>query len=132
ASFALLTQHYMHQSGASREDFGKLCVAQRQNALHNPNALMKKPLTLEQYLAARPISDPIHLFDCVMPCAGADGFLIMRQAQAEKLNLPYVRILSTIERHNAWQDDPSQFRGGWVVDRDKLYDNANVSPADVD
>src|SRR5690606_39000863 len=71
ASFALLTRHYMRTTGATREDFGRLCVAQRENALRNPHALMKKPLSLEQYLAAREITAPIHLFDCVMPCAGA-------------------------------------------------------------
>ena len=38
-----------------------------------PHALFKKPLTLEEYMAARPIADPFHLFDCVMPCAGADA-----------------------------------------------------------
>lgn len=71
ANFALLTDRYMQEYGATREDFGRICVAQRANALRNPNALMKKPLTLEQYLDARPIADPIALFDCVMPCAGS-------------------------------------------------------------
>src|SRR5690625_227752 len=132
ASFALLTQHYMNESGASRSDFGKLCVAQRRNALHTPNALMKKPLTLEQYLAARPISDPIHLFDCVMPCAGAEGFLVMSEDKAQQLKLAYVSILSTIEIHNAWLGEPIQFRGGWLVDRDQLYDTAQKRPNDVD
>ena len=132
ASFALLTSNYMRETGARREDFGKLCVAQRANALGNSNALMKKPLTLEQYLESRVIADPIHLFDCVMPCAGADGFLVMREAQARKLNLPFVRILSTIERHNAWVDDPIQVRGGWTMDRDEFYELAGVGPEDVD
>lgn len=132
ASFALLTSHYMRETGATRADFGKLCVAQRANALGNPHALMKKPLTLEQYLESRVIADPIHLFDCVMPCAGADGFLVMREEQARKLNLPFVRILSTIERHNAWVEDPIQMRGGWTMDRDQFYDLAGVGPEDVD
>ncbi|NYT68335.1 thiolase family protein [Pusillimonas noertemannii] len=132
ASFALLTRHYMREAGATREDFGKLCVAQRANALLNPNALMKKPLTLEQYLESRVIADPIHLFDCVMPCAGADGFLVMREEQARKLNLPFVRILSTIERHNAWIEDPIQMRGGWTMDREEFYSLAGVGPEDVD
>src|SRR3954453_17079325 len=56
ASFAFLTAHYMRESGATREDFGKLCVAQRANALKFPQALFKKPLTMEEYLAARPIA----------------------------------------------------------------------------
>ncbi|NGM86413.1 thiolase family protein [Parapusillimonas sp. SGNA-6] len=132
ASFALLTRHYMDQTGATREDFGKLCVAQRDNALKYPHALMKKPLSLAQYLDARQITDPIHLFDCVMPCAGADGFLVMREEQARDLGLGYVRILSTIERHNAWTSDTIQFRGGWTMDCDAFYSHAGVGPGDVD
>src|SRR5207237_7002426 len=64
ASFALITRNYMNHYGATREDFGKICVAQRDNALAFPHALMKKKLTLDDYMAARAISDPIHLFDC--------------------------------------------------------------------
>ena len=113
-------------------DFGKLCVAQRDNALRYPHALMKKPLTLEQYLGARVITDPIHLFDCVMPCAGADAFLVMSESRARALKLPHARILSTIERHNAWIDDPIQTRGGWTMDVDELYGMAGCAPADMD
>lgn len=131
ASFALLTSHYMRTTGATREDFGKLCVAQRENALRNPHALMKKPLTLEQYLNARVIAEPIHLFDCVMPCAGADGFLVMSVERARQLGLPYVRVLSTIERHNAFIEDAIQWRAGWAVDRDDLYALAQVGPEDI-
>src|SRR3954452_6804966 len=69
ASFALITKNYMNLYGATREDFGKLCVAQRDNALSIPFAMMKKPLTFNEYMDARSIADPLHLFDCVMPCA---------------------------------------------------------------
>jgi acetyl-CoA acetyltransferase len=131
AAFALLTDYYMRTWGATREDFGKLCVAQRQNALSYPNALFKKPLTLEEYLAARPIAPPVHLFDCVMPCAGAEGFLIMTRQRAEKLGLPYARVLSSSERHNAFAHDPLQFRGGWAPDRERLYGEAGIEPKDV-
>jgi acetyl-CoA acetyltransferase len=102
ASFAFLTDHYMRTYGATREDFGKLCVAQRDNALKNPLALFRKPLTLAEYLDARPVADPLHLFDCVMPCAGAEGLLVMRRDRALALGLPYVRLLGAIERHNAF------------------------------
>jgi acetyl-CoA acetyltransferase len=132
ASFAFLTSYYMRTYGAKAEDFGKLCVAQRANALTFPHALMKKPLTLEEYLTARLIADPLRLFDCVMPCAGADAFLVLRRAQAETLGLPYVRILATIERHNAFPDDPIQYRGGWALDCGELYGQAGVDPADID
>jgi acetyl-CoA acetyltransferase len=132
ASFAFLTSYYMRTYGAKSEDFGKLCVAQRANALTFPHALMKKPLTLEEYLTARLIADPLRLFDCVMPCAGADAFLVLRRGQAEALGLPYARILATIERHNAFPDDPIQYRGGWALDCDELYGQAGVGPKDID
>lgn len=132
ASFAFLTSYYMQTFGATAEDFGKLCVAQRQNALTFPHALFKKPLTMEDYLTARPIADPLRLFDCVMPCAGAEGFLVMSRKRAEALGLPYVRVLSTCERYNAFADDPIQMRGGWVLDRDRLYADAGIEPADID
>jgi acetyl-CoA acetyltransferase len=132
ASFALLTSHYMRQYGIEAADFGKLCVAQRDNALKFPHALFKKPLTLENYLNARPIADPLRLFDCVMPCAGAEGFLVMSAQNARSLERPFVRVLGTIERHNAFPDDPIQLRGGWALDRDDLYAQAGSGPADMD
>ena len=130
--FAFITAHYMRIYGATREDFGRIAVAQRANALRNPNALFKKPLSMQEYLAARPISDPIHLFDCVMPCAGAEAFLVMREARARDLGLAHVQVRGAIERHNAFADDPVMVRGGWLVDRDDLYAQAGVGPADID
>jgi acetyl-CoA acetyltransferase len=131
-SFAFLTAYYMRTYGAKPEDFGKLCVAQRANALHNPHALFKKPLTLDEYLAARLVADPLRLFDCVMPCAGADAFLVIGEDRARRLGLPHARLTGAIERHNAFPDDPVQDRGGWVMDRDCLYETAGVGPADID
>jgi acetyl-CoA acetyltransferase len=132
ASFAFLTAYYMRTYGATPEDFGKICVAQRANALQFPHALLKKPLTLDEYRNARLIADPLRLYDCVMPCAGADAFLVLHRAAAEQLGLPYARVLGTIERHNAFPDDPVQYRGGWALDRDELYSQAGVEPKDID
>ncbi len=132
ASFALIARHYMNRFGATREDFGKLCVAQRDNALRNPNALMKKPLTLAEYLDARPIADPLCLYDCVMPCAGAEAFLVMHEDRAAELGLASVDLLGTVERHNAFSGDVVQFRGGWAVDADELYAMADTQPDDID
>ena len=131
-SFALLTDAYMRTYGATREDFGRICVSQRQNALTTPHALMKRPLTMEQYLGARMIADPVALFDCVMPCAGAEGFLVMREETARSLGLAAVRVLSTIERHNGFPEDPIQLRGGWALDRDELYAMAGITAGQID
>ena len=132
ASFAFLTSYYMRAHGAKREDFGKLCVAQRANALKFEHALFKKPLSLDEYMNARPIADPLHLFDCVMPCAGADGFLVLSEDRAKSLGLRYAKLLGTIERHNAFASDPIQMRAGWVLDRAELYQQAGAAVEDMD
>jgi len=131
--FSLITQRYMDTYGATREDFGRICVAQRYNARHNPNALLgHKTLDMEGYLNARPIAGPLHLFDCVMPCAGADGYLVTSVERAKSLNVPFVEILAADERHNAFSGDPVQLRGGWNLFKDALYKSAGVGPKDID
>src|SRR5207253_611432 len=82
---AFLTAYYMRVYGATREDFGKLCVAQRANALKYSHALFNKPLTLEEYLSARSIAEPLHLFDCVIPLAGGVASVVLSEARANAL-----------------------------------------------
>ena len=131
AVFAMITRAYMQQTGATREDFGRICIAQRFNAGHYDPALLKEPLTMETYLNARPIADPLHLLDCVMPCAGAEGFLVMSVERARSLNLPYARILAVGERHNAYHDDEIVLRGGWASYREALYNAAGLGPEEM-
>lgn len=130
--FALMTDFYMQRYGLAREHFGKLCVAQRQNAMPNENALLRKPLDLDSYLSARPVAEPLHLFDCVMPCAGAEAFLVTTPENAAALGLPWVKILGLVEHHNAYFEDPVQWRGGWDLGRENLYEQAGVGPEEID
>jgi acetyl-CoA acetyltransferase len=131
--FAMITRRYMEQTGATREDFGRIAVSQRYNAHHYPAALLgDKPLSMENYLEAREIASPLHLFDCVMPCAGGEGFLLMSVDRARSLGLEYATVLAADERHNAYHDDPVQLRGGWPLFAEQLYAAAGLSPADMD
>lgn len=131
--FALITDNYIRRFGAKRADFGRIAVAQRANAHGNPNALLgAKPLNLDDYLAAQPIAEPLHLFDCVLPCAGAEAFLVMSDERARALGLKHARVRGAIERHNAFFEDPVAERGGWAMDRDALYAQAGLGPDAVD
>lgn len=132
ANFALITDAYMQKFGARPEDFGKIAVAQRKNAQANPHALLRGELSLETYLAARPIADPLRLFDCVMPCGGAEGFMVMREEDAAARDLPYAHIRGAIEGHNLFAEDEMQLRGGWARDRDQLWQSAGCGPWDMD
>ena len=129
--FALITENYMRRFGASRDDFGRICVAQRRNARANPQALLRNSLTMQAYLAARAVAPPLGLYDCVMPCCGAEGFLVMGADRAQASGLAFARIAGAIERHNAHADDPVHVAGGWTRDREALYQAAGAEPGDM-
>ena len=132
-AFALITAHYMQRTGATREDFARLCVAQRHNARHVPHALLgAKPLSLADCLAARPVAEPLHLFDCVMPCAGAEGFLVMSEERARSLGVPFARVRAAEELHNAFSEDAVQWRAGWHAFAPCLWEAAGCAPREVD
>ena len=132
AMFAMITDHYMRHAGATREDFGRIAISQRANAARNPNALLRRPISMEEYLTARAIAEPIHLLDCVMPCAGAEAFLVMREELAVSMQLPHARLRAAIERHNAYTEDAVMVRGGWRMDQQELYAQAGIAPGDID
>ncbi|MFN9805700.1 MAG: thiolase family protein [Betaproteobacteria bacterium] len=129
--FALHTRLYMERHGATREDFGRFCVALRENALRNPNALFKKPLTLDEYLNAKPIADPLRLYDCVMPCIGGDAIVLASEKVARTLPGPSLRILAAEEIHNFPANDPYTIPGGWEGFADRLYQRAGCGPRDL-
>ena len=132
-AFALMTQAYMEKHGVTREDFAQISVEQRYNANHYAPALLgKKSLTIDDYLNARAVVEPLHLFDCVMPCAGADGFLVMRREFAEQLGLATVSIAGAFECFNAFPDDPVQLRAGWSLYGDELFTAAKLTRDEID
>jgi acetyl-CoA acetyltransferase len=129
--FALHTRLYMERNGATREDFGRLCIAQRHNALANPNALFKVPLTMDAYLNARPIADPLRLYDCVMPCVGGDCIVLASERVARTLPGPKVRILAGGEYHNYPAGDVYSLSAGWEGFSERLYARAGIGPKDL-
>jgi len=130
--FAHMTRQYMDATGTSREDFGRLCISQRWNSSKCEHALLRSPISLSEYLEAPAIAEPLHKLDLVMPCAGADGFLVMSEDAALALRLPYARIRSLVERHNAFADDQRILRGGWARDSDVFYGLSGLRPRDID
>ena len=79
---AIFARHWMHAYGWTRQDLGRVAVLQRAHAQRNPAALMRdKPLTMEDYLAARMIAEPLCLFDC---CLETDGALALVITSADR------------------------------------------------
>lgn len=78
----LSMQRYMHDSGSTREQIGQIALVARANAAFNPDAIYREPLTLNDYLTARMISDPLCLLDCDAPMDGSIAFVVSRADSA--------------------------------------------------
>ena len=130
--FSLVQRRHSHLYGTKREQLGKLAVTQREHALLNSNALFKEPLTLQQYLEARPIAEPLHLFDCVMPCSGAEAVLVVEEELAGRTGRPGLEVAAMRELHNAHPGLPLSLPAGFEVYADELFGAAGVSRSDID
>ncbi len=88
ATVAMFARRYMHEYGATSEDFGRVAVADRRHAATNPHAwFYGKPITLEDHQDSRMIVDPLHLLDC---CQESDGAVALVVTSAERArDLPH-------------------------------------------
>ena len=126
--FALHTRLYMERNGATREDFGRLYIAQRENALLNPNALFDEPLTIEDYLGARPdrrADPPLRLRPSLLRrrCGGSGE----RGRSPTRLDVPMVRLLAGGAIHNYPAHDIYALSAGWETFRDRMYEQAELA-----
>jgi acetyl-CoA acetyltransferase len=95
---ALIQRLHMAQYGTTLEQIGKIAMAQRENALNNPQALFREPMSYQDYFNSRMISDPIRLFDCVMPCSGAECVILASEEKAKKITDKLVYLVTDAER----------------------------------
>jgi acetyl-CoA acetyltransferase len=93
--FALWARRYMHEYGLTERDLATIAVTQRQSALLNPRSQVKKPMTYDDYFAARVVSDPLRVPDCCLITDGAAAFVMTSLERARDLPKPPVRVLGT-------------------------------------
>lgn len=83
---AMIANKYMHTYGVTREDLGRVAISQRNYALSNPRAYgYGKPLSMEQYLASKPIADPLCLYDFCQETDGGCAILVTSTERARDL-----------------------------------------------
>jgi len=97
---ALVQRRHMEQYGTTLEQIGKIAVTQRENARLNPQALLRDPMGMDDYLNSRMISDPIRLFDCVMPCSGAECVILASEERARRITDKLVYLVTDAEKVN--------------------------------
>jgi acetyl-CoA acetyltransferase len=125
AIFALLTQRHARVHALAREDYGGLVIAQRAWASRNPGAAYRAPLSLEEYLAAPLVADPLCLFDCVPVVAGADALVVSRSRAG-------VGIRALGVRHNFDLHEGDGLETGVSELAPELWSEAGVEPSEVD
>ncbi len=135
---AMLTRRYMHEYGATREHLANVAVAVRRHANRNPAAMLQaKPLTREDYLAGRWISEPLCLYDNCLESDGAGAVVIVGADRARDLPRPPVLLHAYAQglppQHqtmtNYFNDDP--LRGPSWTCAARLWAQADFGPADV-
>ena len=133
---ALLMRRYMHEYSVEHEDFAGFPVNAHRNAVHNPNAMFRRPVTAEQFARARMIADPINLLDSSGIGDGAAAVVLCPSHMAgEFSNGRAVRIRASSMATDAVavHDRPDPL---WLsaveASAFKAYHQAGVGPRDID
>jgi acetyl-CoA acetyltransferase len=128
--FAMLTKRQMKKLGLVRTDYGHLAIAQRQWAAGNPLAAYRTPLTMDDYLNAPMVADPLRRFDCVPVVAGASAMIVSAAPRRGAVGTP-VRILAIRQSVNADHQDGDGLQTGIREVAPDLWREAGVSPSDM-
>lgn len=129
--FALVEREHRSRYGTTREQLGKLAVTQRRHAQRNPNALLQADMSLDNYLNARLIAEPVRLYDCVMPCGGADAVMVVSKEIAARLRCDSIRILAGEQMHNYAPCEALSLTTGAAAFAERLFKSAGVRHEDL-
>ncbi|MFJ4048929.1 MULTISPECIES: thiolase C-terminal domain-containing protein [Pseudomonas] len=132
--YAMIAQRHMHEYGTTREQMASVAVHTRSNALLHPNAQMKSPLTLEQVLQAKPIADPLGMFDCCLISDAGGAFVVTSAERARDLKARpvYLQGIGEHHTHEHLMCAPSLTRFGASESGRRAYQMAGLGPQDID
>jgi acetyl-CoA acetyltransferase len=129
-------RRHMELYGTTPRHLAEVAVVTRQHAILNGNAVMTKPLTVEEHHASRMIADPFRLFDCSLESDGGAAIVVSATDAARDLAKPVVSIMGVAEGH---PDSPASIAQradllafGLVKAAPRAFAMADVTPADID
>lgn len=134
--FGLLMQRYAYLHNLDPKALAKLAVTQRNHALLNENACdkLKKPLTEEDYINSRLISDPLRLLDCVMVCDGANAILVaspdvIKEKQFKKVVYP--TAYAEVTNYKAFEPEVEITESGFMDVGPRALAQADLTASDI-
>ncbi|CAN7696537.1 thiolase domain-containing protein [Pseudorhodoferax sp. LjRoot39] len=95
--YGMVAQRHMHQHGTTSAQLAAVKVAASTHAQHNPHALLKKRVTVEDVLASGVIADPLHKMDCCVITDGGGALVVTDRATALRAGRPLVKVLGSGE-----------------------------------
>lgn len=134
SSYALAAARHMHDYGTTRAHLAEVAVAARRWAQLNPDAFVRDPLTLDDVLGARMVSDPLTVRDCCLVTDGAAAIVMTRADRARDLAQPPIHLLGAASA--TWFKNISEAADLTVTAASeagaRAYAQAGVKPSDID
>lgn len=135
--YSMWAQRHMATYGTTKEHYGQVAIAQRQWAMDNERSFNREPLTLEEYMAAPMISEPLSRLDCCREIDGACALIVTSAERAHDLRQSPVRILGGAygtgpgagRNYEKWEDYTQLF-SRYVGPR--VWQSAGLGPEDMD
>ncbi len=131
---AMHCARHMHLYGTTKEQLGAIAVNARANAARNPLAVYRAPMTLEDYLGARPVSDPLGLYDCDVPVDGSIALVVSTADFSDDCPHPPVRVaaMGGSPGEGGWINRPDYPKMASVEAAREMWDRTDLKPADVE
>lgn len=127
----------MHDYGTPAEALGTVAVNTRGYAIRNPNALMRKPLTMEDYLASRWVVEPYRLFDCCLETDSGAAVVVTSADRAQRLSERPVAVISSFAEGRPTEPEDmfnraDFFDTGLTHAAPRAWEIAGLGPEDMD
>jgi acetyl-CoA C-acetyltransferase len=135
ALFAMIARRHMYQYGTTREHLAAVAVKNHANGAKNPQAHMRKVITMEQALAGKPVSEPLTVYDCSLISDGAAAVVIVPADIAARYNSRFARVLAVAQTSDhVALDSKSDITMFPAVKSagEKAYKMAGLSPKEID
>lgn len=131
---AMNCMRHMHEYGTTKEQLGWLAINTRRNAARNPLAVMREPITMDDYLSARPVSTPFGLLDCDLPVDGSIAVVVSTHEHADALDHPAVHVeaIGGARGAGGWTSRPDYPAMASVDAAAEMWARTDLSPGDVD
>jgi acetyl-CoA acetyltransferase len=131
---AMHCRRHMHLYGTTREQLGWLAINSRRNAALNPLAVYRTPMTMEDYLSARPITTPFGLLDCDVPVDGSIAIVVSSADTARDRPRPpvFVEAIGGEAGQSGWVDRRDYPKMASADAASEMWGRTDLEPGDVD